>query len=314
MAEKKTVHDVLNPAGWPKPKGYANGMRARGIFVFTGGNVGWDANEKFPKGFVAQTKQALDSYARAIAHDPHLTEAYRRRGDLHWQNSDIDAALAEYDHALKRAPGDALSLLGRGRARLAKGQHDAGLSDLDDAANVLLRSFVVGGGGGLEQTDVEDHVDVVSAEFDDAGGLVALGGREGGAEGEADDDADGDAGALEDVGGEGDPSGVDHGAGETVGGGLFADLDDLVAGGVWLEERVIEDGGQIGRRRESMRGEGCCVVGLVRCGCRGAHGSPSWGFLAGSVSITRGRGLAGFVRPPSPFISLQNIANKGLVC
>lgn len=66
MAEKKTVHDVLNPAGWPKPKGYANGMRARGTFVFTGGIVGWDANEKFPKGFVAQTKQALENIVAVL--------------------------------------------------------------------------------------------------------------------------------------------------------------------------------------------------------------------------------------------------------
>ncbi|MBN9051919.1 MAG: RidA family protein [Rhizobiales bacterium] len=66
MAEKKTVHDVLNPAGWPKPKGYANGIRARGTFVFTGGIVGWDANEKFPKGFVAQTKQALENIVAVL--------------------------------------------------------------------------------------------------------------------------------------------------------------------------------------------------------------------------------------------------------
>lgn len=66
MAENKTVHDVLNPAGWPKPKGYANGMRARGTFVFTGGIVGWDANEKFPKGFVAQAKQALENIVAVL--------------------------------------------------------------------------------------------------------------------------------------------------------------------------------------------------------------------------------------------------------
>ncbi len=55
---------------------------------------------------------------------------------------------------------------------------------------------------GFEEADVEDHVDVVGAVLEDAGGLVALGGGEGGSEGEADDDADGDAGAVEGGGGE----------------------------------------------------------------------------------------------------------------
>src|SRR6187402_1657303 len=53
------VNTVLNPAGWPQPKGYANGIKARGEMVFTGGMVGWDEQGKFAKGFVAQTRQAL---------------------------------------------------------------------------------------------------------------------------------------------------------------------------------------------------------------------------------------------------------------
>ena len=52
-------HETLQPPGWPAPKGYANGIKARGEFVFVGGMVGWDAKEKFPKGFVAQARQAL---------------------------------------------------------------------------------------------------------------------------------------------------------------------------------------------------------------------------------------------------------------
>ncbi len=83
------------------------------------------------------------------------------------------------------------------------------------------------------------------AELEDADGLVALGGGQRGTEGEADDDADRDAGAGEGVGGGGDPGGVDHGAGEAVFGGLVAELEDLGAGGVGLEQRVIEDGGEV---------------------------------------------------------------------
>ncbi len=56
---KSAAHTVLQPAGWPAPKGYANGIKARGEMVFVGGMVGWDEHERFPAGFVAQTRQAL---------------------------------------------------------------------------------------------------------------------------------------------------------------------------------------------------------------------------------------------------------------
>jgi enamine deaminase RidA (YjgF/YER057c/UK114 family) len=39
---------VLQPPGWPRPKGYSNGISARGRMIFTAGVVGWDENESFP--------------------------------------------------------------------------------------------------------------------------------------------------------------------------------------------------------------------------------------------------------------------------
>ena len=39
----------LCPPGWPRPKGYSNGISARGRMVFTAGVVGWDENETFPE-------------------------------------------------------------------------------------------------------------------------------------------------------------------------------------------------------------------------------------------------------------------------
>ncbi len=143
-----------------------------------------------------------------------------------------------------------------------------GVGEFDDAADVLADGFVVGGLAGFEEADVEDHVDVVCAVLEDANGFVALGGGEGGTQGEADDDADGDAGAVEGSGGEGDPGGVDHGAGEAVLGGLVAELEDLSAGGVGLEEGVVEDGGEVLRGGECVGGEGggVEVFGSVRKG------------------------------------------------
>jgi enamine deaminase RidA (YjgF/YER057c/UK114 family) len=51
-------HAVL-PDGWPKPRGYANGMVGRGTFLVTGGLVGWDEKGVFPNGLVAQVRQTL---------------------------------------------------------------------------------------------------------------------------------------------------------------------------------------------------------------------------------------------------------------
>jgi enamine deaminase RidA (YjgF/YER057c/UK114 family) len=39
---------ILQPPGWPRPKGYSNGISARGRMIFTAGVVGWDENESFP--------------------------------------------------------------------------------------------------------------------------------------------------------------------------------------------------------------------------------------------------------------------------
>ena len=57
---------VLNPAGWPQPRGYANGIKARGEMVFVGGMIGWDTKGVLPKGFVDQTKQLLENIVAVL--------------------------------------------------------------------------------------------------------------------------------------------------------------------------------------------------------------------------------------------------------
>ena len=53
-------HTLLQPEGWVPPKGYANGVAARGTMVFTGGQIGWNAQQQFESDdFIAQTKQTL---------------------------------------------------------------------------------------------------------------------------------------------------------------------------------------------------------------------------------------------------------------
>lgn len=53
-------HRILLPPGWPRPKGYSNGIAASGRFVFTAGVVGWNEQEAFAaKDLAGQFRQAL---------------------------------------------------------------------------------------------------------------------------------------------------------------------------------------------------------------------------------------------------------------
>lgn len=52
--------NILQPPGWATPKGYANGVAARGTMLFVGGQVGWSAEQQWETDdFIAQTKQTL---------------------------------------------------------------------------------------------------------------------------------------------------------------------------------------------------------------------------------------------------------------
>lgn len=51
---------LLQPPGWEAPRGYANGVMARGALIFVGGQIGWNAQQQFESDdFIAQTRQAL---------------------------------------------------------------------------------------------------------------------------------------------------------------------------------------------------------------------------------------------------------------
>jgi enamine deaminase RidA (YjgF/YER057c/UK114 family) len=57
----------LLPAGWPAPKGYANGIKVRGELIFVAGQVGWDTHGRFAHGFVAQARKALQNIVDVLA-------------------------------------------------------------------------------------------------------------------------------------------------------------------------------------------------------------------------------------------------------
>lgn len=86
-----TVHTTLQPEGWPRPRGYANGIAAHGRFVLTGGVVGWDAEERFPDGFAAQFEQLLANTVAILAEGGAGPEHIVR---MTWYVTDRDAYMA----------------------------------------------------------------------------------------------------------------------------------------------------------------------------------------------------------------------------
>ena len=69
------TRSVLQPEGWVRPKGYANGIAATGRFVFTAGVVGWNAQEIFEhRDLTGQFRQALLN-TRAILAEGGATPA-----------------------------------------------------------------------------------------------------------------------------------------------------------------------------------------------------------------------------------------------
>ncbi len=53
---------ILQPPGWPRPRGYANGVAAQGRQVFIAGMIGWDAQGQFHSDdFASQVRQALEN-------------------------------------------------------------------------------------------------------------------------------------------------------------------------------------------------------------------------------------------------------------
>ena len=61
------THDVILPPGWPRPKGYANGVAASGRMLFIAGMIGWDAQGVFHSDdFAVQARQALENIAAVL--------------------------------------------------------------------------------------------------------------------------------------------------------------------------------------------------------------------------------------------------------
>lgn len=58
---------TLQPPGWPRPKGYANGMAATGRLVFTAGQIGWNTVGEFSDSLTEQVTQTLQNIVDVLA-------------------------------------------------------------------------------------------------------------------------------------------------------------------------------------------------------------------------------------------------------
>jgi enamine deaminase RidA (YjgF/YER057c/UK114 family) len=82
---------ILQPDGWPSPKGYANGVTAEGRFLVTGGVIGWDQQGHLAKDFVAQVRQTLSNISAILMEGGARPEHLVR---LTWYVVDMEEYLA----------------------------------------------------------------------------------------------------------------------------------------------------------------------------------------------------------------------------
>ena len=96
---------ALQPKGWPRPSGYANGMTAKGRIVVTGGVVGWDVMGNFPPTFAAQARQTFSNILAILGEGGAGPEHLVR---LTWYVVDLDdsrSSLKELGRAYREVIG-----------------------------------------------------------------------------------------------------------------------------------------------------------------------------------------------------------------
>jgi enamine deaminase RidA (YjgF/YER057c/UK114 family) len=98
---------ALLPSGWPRPKGYANGISARGRIIVTAGVVGWNDEERFEHDDLAgQFRQVLLNIRAILAEDGAGPEHIVR---MTWYVTDIP----EYRASLKEIGAAYKELIGK---------------------------------------------------------------------------------------------------------------------------------------------------------------------------------------------------------
>jgi enamine deaminase RidA (YjgF/YER057c/UK114 family) len=85
---------ILQPPGWARPRGYSNGILARGHVVFVAGQIGWDAQGRFQTSDLAgQVRQALENIVAVLAQAGARPEHIAR---MTWYVTDKREYIAAY--------------------------------------------------------------------------------------------------------------------------------------------------------------------------------------------------------------------------
>jgi enamine deaminase RidA (YjgF/YER057c/UK114 family) len=85
--------EALQPPGWPRPRGYANGIAAEGRLVFVAGQIGWDETGAFPAADLpGQVRQALRNVVAVLAEAGAGPQHIAR---MTWYVTDRDAYVAD---------------------------------------------------------------------------------------------------------------------------------------------------------------------------------------------------------------------------
>ncbi|MBV7535985.1 RidA family protein [Duganella sp. sic0402] len=86
--------EILQPPGWARPRGYANGVAASGRMVFVSGMIGWDGQGVFhTDDFASQVRQALRNIVEVLAEAGARPEHIVR---MTWYVLDKDEYVAAY--------------------------------------------------------------------------------------------------------------------------------------------------------------------------------------------------------------------------
>ncbi|MCL2715775.1 MAG: RidA family protein [Alphaproteobacteria bacterium] len=100
------MHTIVQPKGWPRPKGYANGIAAEGKFLFVAGQVGWNEEEKFESDdFVKQVEQALKNIVAVLTEGGARPEHIARMTWYVTSKSEYLDRLAEIGQVYKKVIG-----------------------------------------------------------------------------------------------------------------------------------------------------------------------------------------------------------------
>ncbi len=98
--------EILQPPGWARPRGYANGVAAEGRQVYVAGQIGWDAEQRFVgDGFAAQVRQALANVVAVLACAGAKPEHIVRMTWYVTSRDEYNASLAEIGAAYRELIG-----------------------------------------------------------------------------------------------------------------------------------------------------------------------------------------------------------------